>query len=128
MDRKIFTSTIAFAQGIFYVVTGVWPIINRRSFEAVTGRKRDFWLVRTTGALITVIGAVMLLAAARREPSDSPEVKALSMGAAASLAGADVIFVSQKRIPRIYLLDAAAEMVFILLWSATILLNRKSRA
>ncbi len=43
-------------QGIYYVATGLWPILNMRSFEMVTGPKRDKWLVKTVGALITAIG------------------------------------------------------------------------
>jgi hypothetical protein len=55
-----------FAQGLFYVVTGLWPVIHLRSFEAVAGRKRDRWLVQTTGALIAAIGVSLLVAARDR--------------------------------------------------------------
>jgi hypothetical protein len=30
-------------------VTGVWPILRLRSFEAVTGPKKERWLVKTMG-------------------------------------------------------------------------------
>ena len=39
----------ALAQGIFWLTTGLWPIVHLVSFEAVTGRKRDHWLVQKTG-------------------------------------------------------------------------------
>jgi hypothetical protein len=29
-------------QGVYYPVTGIWPILDRRSFEQVTGPKVDF--------------------------------------------------------------------------------------
>jgi hypothetical protein len=34
-------------QSGYYVATCVWPLLNRQSFEAITGRKVDFWLVQT---------------------------------------------------------------------------------
>src|SRR5438874_8318552 len=47
--------TSALAQGAYYVVSGVWPLLNMDSFEMVTGPKMDRWLVRTVGLLISVI-------------------------------------------------------------------------
>ena len=39
------------AQGGYYVATGVLPFVSRRAFEALTGPKREWWLVQTVGAL-----------------------------------------------------------------------------
>ena len=47
---------VLLAQGVYYVVTGVSPFVSRRLFEAVTGRKREWWLVETTGILVTAVG------------------------------------------------------------------------
>ena len=47
---------LALLQGIFYVATGVWPLIDIVSFQVVTGPKTDLWLVKTVGVLVTVIG------------------------------------------------------------------------
>ena len=47
---------LARLQAVFYIVTGVWPIVSMRSFEAITGPKVDRWLVKTVGALVAVIG------------------------------------------------------------------------
>ena len=52
---------------IFYIVTGVWPIVSMRSFEAITGPKVDRWLVKTVGALVAVIGCALALASRRRQ-------------------------------------------------------------
>src|SRR3982074_3065328 len=91
------------AQGGFYVVTGVWPLISIRSFERVTGPETDRWLVKTVGSLIAVVGAVVALAGARRRVT--PEVALLGVGSAAVLLAADVIYVAKGRIPVVYLLD-----------------------
>ncbi|HET9287503.1 MAG TPA: hypothetical protein VFO26_08100 [Gaiella sp.] len=93
-------------QGAYYVATGAWAIVHRRSFEAVTGRKTDYWLVRTVGLLAAAIGASLLVAATREE-RPSPEAVALAGGSAASFALVDVVYVWRRRISPIYLADAA---------------------
>ena len=46
---------VAGVQAAFYVGTGVWPIVHRRSFERVTGPKTDFWLARTVGLNVAAV-------------------------------------------------------------------------
>jgi hypothetical protein len=46
-------------QAAYFLVTGLWPIVSRPTFEAVTGPKTDYWLVRTVGALASVIGTTL---------------------------------------------------------------------
>lgn len=104
------------AQGGFYVVTGVWPLISIRSFERVTGPKTDRWLVKTVGSLIAVVGAVVALAGTRKRVT--PEVALLGAGSAAVLLAADVIYVAKGRIPAVYLLDAVCEALIIGGWVA----------
>jgi uncharacterized membrane protein len=101
-------------QGLYFVVTGIWPLVSLGTFEAVTGPKTDDWLVQTVGALIAVLGATFLLAAVRRRCP--PEVVFLAAGSALALAAVDVIFVSQRVIPPIYLADAGAEIVLVTVW------------
>jgi hypothetical protein len=102
------------AQGWYYVVTGVWPILDMDSFVLVTGPKLDLWLVRTVGVLVTVIGATLLVAVRQRRV-DAPIVL-LAVGSALGLASIDTVYVLVGRIPPIYLLDAAAELALVALW------------
>src|SRR3954452_16176692 len=90
-------------QGIYYLITGVWPLVHMPSFLAVTGPKTDLWLVRTVGVLIGVIGAVLLLAGVRRQAG--AEVRTLAIGSALGLTAIDVIYVTLGVIPPVYLLD-----------------------
>jgi hypothetical protein len=46
----------AVVQGIYFLATGVWPLLSMRTFLAVTGLKTDLWLVKKVG-LILAIGA-----------------------------------------------------------------------
>ena len=110
-------TTVAAVQGVFYLLTGVWPLVHMESFEAVTGPKTDDWLVYTVGVLVAVVGLVLLSAA--RSGRVAPEVALLAVGCAIGLAGIDVVFVSRGVIDPIYLADAAVEAVLVLWWAVS---------
>jgi hypothetical protein len=110
LERKLLAG-----QGLFYLATGAWPLIDRTSFERVTGPKADFWLVKTVGALVAVIGA-SLLVAARGRGGESP--RTLSAGAALALAAVDINYVARRRISPVYLLDAGVELALAAGWLA----------
>jgi hypothetical protein len=112
---------VLLGQGAMYLTTGIWPLISRRTFEKVTGPKTDWWLVKTVGIIITVVGAVLTMAGLRgKTPAELP---VLAVGSAAGLTAIDMGYVANNRISPVYLLDAVAEMGLIALW--TIALARK---
>lgn len=96
------------AQGAYYLATGVAPFASRRAFEAVTGPKREWWLVQTVGGLVGVLGAGMLSAASRRRVT--PEVAGIAAGSALVLAAIDTWYVARGRIAPVYLADAVVEV------------------
>lgn len=106
--------TVAILQGLYWFVTGLWPFLHLGSFLFVTGPKQDIWLLYTVAVLIIVIGAVLLLAGWRKRVT--PEIKWLGIGGAAGLTGIDVYYSLNDVISNIYLLDAAGEVILILLW------------
>jgi hypothetical protein len=105
---------LALIQGIYYVATGVWPLVDIVSFQMVTGPKTDLWLVRTVGVLVTVIGAVLLLT--WRSRRTTPEVMLLATGSALGLAAIDLIYSLSGTIWAVYLADAVAELGLVGLW------------
>jgi hypothetical protein len=113
--RQALPRAVATGQGIYFLVTGVWPLIHMRSFEQVTGPKVDRWLVQTAGVLISVIGATLLQGA--RRGAAWPELRLLGVGSAAGLAGIDLVHVARGRIAPVYLLDALAEGLIIVAWA-----------
>ena len=113
-DASRATRRLALTQGVFYLATGVWPLVHMRSFEAVTGPKVDRWLVRTVGGLLGVVGGA--LGSAARHGRITPEIRALGAGTAAVLAVIDCTYVARKRISPIYLLDAVAEVAIGIGW------------
>jgi hypothetical protein len=102
-------------QGTFFVVTGLWPIVHMRSFEAVTGPKQERWLVKTMGGLIAVIGGALLAGTLDRRTSTA--VHTLGAASCAALAASDIIYAGKRRISPIYLLDAAVEVGFAVMWA-----------
>ena len=109
--------TVAMAQAVYYTPSGVWPIVHIRSFEWLTGPKTDRWLVKTVGALITVSGAAIGMAAARDRIT--PEIELLAVGTAFSLAAVDVVYVAKGRIRPVYLLDAVVNLTTIAAYIST---------
>ncbi|MEA2709017.1 MAG: hypothetical protein QOF78_1618 [Phycisphaerales bacterium] len=105
---------LAIVQAVYFVITGIWPIVHLRSFMAVTGLKIDWWLVKTVGALVTVIGLAIGIAAMRGQVG--VEIFVLAAGSAAALGAVDIIYVAKRVIPKIYLADAVAEAVLIAGW------------
>jgi hypothetical protein len=105
------------SQGIFYVATGLWPVLHLRSFERVTGPKVDKWLVRTFGGLVAAIGAALIAGAF--EDRRSRALAILGVGSALALGAADVVYAGRGRISRVYFGDAAAEAAVAATWAFT---------
>src|SRR5690606_25710327 len=96
-------------QGIYFVVTGIWPLLNMASFITATGPKQDTWLVEMVGLLSASIGLTYISANLRRKPLP------ILLGYTTSLSFLimDVVYVMRGKIDRIYLLDASIQVLFI---------------
>ena len=105
---------VAATQGTFNVLTGLWPMVHMNSFEAVTGPKKDEWLVRTVSGLLVTIGLEQLRMALSDEGVAT--ARRIGVGTAATLAGIDVVYASRSRISKVYLLDAVIEVAILAAW------------
>ena len=79
-------------QGLYYVFTGIWPLLHIKSFAKFSGKKPDPFQTRVTGMLFTAIGLVLIVASRKRRPEG--EAVLLS---AASAGAAMVSTISHKR-------------------------------
>jgi hypothetical protein len=120
------TRLAALLQGGYFVLTGVWPLINMASFEAVTGPKTDDWLVHTVGVLVIVIG-LALVAGSLKSELPAPVV-VLAIGSSAGLAAVEFFYVLRGVIWPIYMLDAVGELGLIGLWAAALFRGHTARA
>ena len=66
-DEMISAENLSILQGIYYLITGIWPLIHIGSFMKITGPKTDRWLVKTVGVLLAVISLVYLTDGLRNE-------------------------------------------------------------
>ena len=98
-------------QGLYTLVTAVWPLVHIRSFEAVTGPKSDRWLVKTVGVLLIPVAVCWLYNCWLN--AWSVETAVLGIGTAAGLMTIDVYYNIKKRIARIYLADAVLQLLFL---------------
>ncbi|HVL53811.1 MAG TPA: hypothetical protein VM344_06075 [Vitreimonas sp.] len=112
---------VALGQGMYYLVSGLWPLVSMRTFERVTGPKTDHWLVRTVGLLAATIGGVLALRAVRA--GDLPD-EALGIASATGFAVTDVVHVARGVISPIYLADAIVECAIAAAW----LVSRREEA
>ena len=91
--------------GLYYMATGLWPILHLPSFVAVTGPKQDTWLVQVFGAFIAAVGFSAIL-----HRDAGPASAGVGLSTALVLAAGDVFFVARRRIRPTYLLDAVVEV------------------
>ncbi len=116
-------ASIAYAQGGYFLLTGLWPLLSIKTFQLVTGPKTDLWLVKTVGVVVAAIGATLVMAGSRRQ--QAPEIPLLGISSAAALGGIDLVYVAKGRIARVYLLDALAEAGVIACWLAELMHSRQ---
>ena len=114
---------VGLMQGVYYLASGIWPVVSIRTFERVTGPKVDDWLVRTVGLLAAAIGAVLAWRSVR--PGRGPDPM-LGLGTAAAFAAIDVNYSLRGRISKTYLLDAIAEAGLGVAWMVATRLARRS--
>jgi hypothetical protein len=113
-NEKKLLRVIILLQSLYYLGFGLWSLLHITSFVAFTGEKHDLWLVKTVGLLLIVCGVALFSSVFRKVPG--PAAFIIGIGVACSLAGIDIVYVSNKVISAIYLLDATVEVFFILGW------------
>ena len=104
---------VAALHACYLVGTGVWPLLHRSSFERVTGKKQDFWLVRTVGGLAAATGLSLGVAAVRGSKAPESSVLALTTGVVFGIADVHAARLQS----RVYLADVALQMAFATAWT-----------
>ncbi len=106
-------------QGAYFIVTGIWPLLNMESFLTATGPKQDTWLVEMVGLLAASIGLTFVVSSLGKQRLPT----LLGYAVATSFLIMDIVYFASGVMGRIYLLDAAIQFVFIMVM--TLLLLRK---
>ena len=119
---------VIIAQAIYYLLLGLWPLINYDTYQRLTGRgaEVDPWQLRLIGMLLAVIGAALLAGVYRGYLT--PEMVILGAGSAFVLLVTHVVAVAQQRVSSVYIIDAAVESVFLLWWAWNVIGTRAATA
>ena len=99
------------AHAAYFGLGGLWPLLHYRSFEAVTGRKEDDWLVKTVAALM--LASTVATAASLARPRPAEEARLVALGGSAALGWSAAWYALRGRVSRIYLADAAVEATLV---------------
>lgn len=111
-------------QGVYYIATGLWPLLSMPSFESVSGPKTDEWLVRTVGLLVLIVGLVLMSAAIWRDLNAPARI--LGIGSAAGLAWIDFFYAMRGVIWLVYMLDGVGEAGLVILWVIALMRDRRA--
>jgi hypothetical protein len=115
---------VTFFQGIYYLVTGLWPILHINSFMMVTGYKTEQWLVKMVGALTVSISLLLITIALRRKMAIEDIILILS--ACISYAAIDIAYSLTGTISIIYLADAFIEILILIFWTKWLIQRKLS--
>ncbi|WP_201297846.1 hypothetical protein [Nocardia sp. CY41] len=107
---------------MFNLVGGLWPLLHRRSFEAVFGPKNDRWLQYTVAGLLAGNGVAQIMATL--SPAGVVHARRVGIITAAWLLAIDLTYVPKGDIPKTYLLDAVMEVGWLSAWSHPVLRAR----
>jgi hypothetical protein len=112
MGVRFVTKSVLNVMAIYYIITGLWPMVHMRSFILITGPKVDLWLVRCLALMITSSGILFALPFLSDAPP-SHEVQLLAMLNAFSLFVIDFYYPLKKRISKIYMVDGVLQVIFL---------------
>lgn len=123
MSSQKLRIALLWSQGIYTLLTAIWPIVHVKSFMDVSGYKTDVWLVKTVGVLLAAIALCLLLSTTVKE--NNFPVSVLGLFTAAGMAYVDFFYALTDTIPDIYMADGIAEILFAVLWLYLLLKNAR---
>jgi hypothetical protein len=114
---------LTWIQGLYILITAVWPLLDIHSFMSVTGPKTDVWLVKTVAALLIPIALTML--AQERLHADHRLLALLGGGTATAFIWIDFYYALNDVISNIYLADGVVEIAFLCGWLYSLIRGSK---
>ena len=98
------------AQGIYYIVTGLWPLLHFSSFASVVAFRVNPFQAHVFAALIIVIGGSLLEATRREPPGPFPTM--LGIGVASAIALVSLVWLPRLGVASLLWADLAVEVAF----------------
>ena len=107
---------VALAHIAYWLFGALWPLANIKSFERVTGHKREDWLVRTVALLM--LSSVATIATLRERRSDDTALRVVGATSAGALGSVALVGALARRISPVYVLDAIVDLGLVVGWVA----------
>jgi hypothetical protein len=101
-------------QGSYYMITALWPLIHIESYMSFVGPISDIWLAKTVGTMVIAISATMFFHLSLK--TDHRPLILLGLASSLAFAYTDTYYTFTGTLSSIYLLDAAAETLFMISW------------
>ncbi len=73
------------AQGIYYLLTGIWPLAHFPSFAGAVGLQINAFQAQSFGAVIAVVGATLAEASRKEPPGAYPTALGIAVAGAVAL-------------------------------------------
>lgn len=115
--------SIPILQGLYFIITGVWPLVHIESFLYITGYKTDIWLVKTVGLLILPYSVLCFYAVTHTKKNNA--IGIVSIMCCLGLAGIDLYYYLKGTISWVYLIDLSLEIIFSVYWFFYLLYYQK---
>jgi hypothetical protein len=116
LPRHVY-KTLLTIQGLYILITAIWPLIDIESFMRVTGPKTDIWLVKTVAVLLIPISVGILLPLI--SPTHFLQSFMLGLSSAVGLAAIDFYYTINNTIDDIYMWDGILQCLFAVCWLYT---------
>ena len=114
MKNSKFLNILLGVQGIYTLITAVWPLLDIESFMLVTGPKTDIWLVKTVAVVLLPIALLFIVNIYK--PSHPLHITVVGLTCSVGLAAIDFYYTANGTISWIYAVDGVLELVFFLCW------------
>lgn len=112
MDVRALARRAIRVQGWYYLLGGIWPLVNLRSFAAVAGPKPDPFQTEVAAVLFTAAGSALL--ASSRQPHRSTVL----LSRLCALGSLYAEFRHRREIRPIFLADASLHTLVLLATAA----------
>lgn len=103
-------------QGVYYVVTGLWPLLHFSSFARVVAFQVNAFQAQAFAALMLVVGGCLLEAARREPPGPFPTL--LGIGVAGAIAVVSLVWLPRLAVASGLWLDLAVEVAIAIALAA----------
>lgn len=121
MEKK---HILPFLQGLYFIITGIWPLVHIESFLYITGYKTDIWLVKTVGILILPYSVLCFYTIGNTKRNTA--IATVNIICCLGLAWVDLYYYLKGIISWVYLIDFALEMIFSAYWIFYLLYFKRS--